>query len=519
MKHLIFTILLISVGICSFAQYTLKLSDIKIKGDTIVDFAPINGKEIKDIIIPAKFEDINITTIGCNSFSGFHKSLNLEHITISEGIKHIGNSAFTHNNIISISFPNTLETIGDSAFFYATSNDNSIEQLTIPNSVTSIGASAFEICIIKNVQLSDNIKVYRKNSFDGCGLKTISLSNSVERIEQGAFDNNEIEQLVIPNSVRYISGFASNNISELTIPSTIEIIGDSAFCNNQKLNNLTIPNGVKKIGKLAFSKSSDEPSVNEYIYIPQSVEYIGKNAFSFALNGKLEIAEGITRIDTAAFAGTDIHELILPSTIEEICPYAFYHSFGYPVLDRFTIPKSLKHIGSHAFFAAFIRQLDIYGNNLVIDKMAFKNTIYLEKINIRNGVTIIGDSCFAAPKVQRSLSVDMKNATDLVHIMPNAFADKITKSTFKLPLGKQWFVYDKTPESVDKTVAVVVTDDLSKGYIAQNASAIDNIQMQPSNVNSTIYDLNGHKVTEDMLQKNRIYIVSDDKGKRKIIVR
>jgi hypothetical protein len=66
--------------------------------------------------------------------------------------------------------------------------------------------------------------------------------------------------------------------------------------------------------------------------LPSTLKRIGRQAFSGTqlMNSTLEIPEGVTFIDEWAFAITDYVsstvELILPSTIDSICSYAFYNT-------------------------------------------------------------------------------------------------------------------------------------------------------------------------------------------------
>ncbi len=90
---------------------------------------------------------------------------------------------------------------------------------------------------------------------------------TVTKIEDGAF----------AFETRYNHG-----IKEITIPDTVEIIGDSAF-NNAMLSpecKINLPQNVKYIGRLAFYATS-HMLMNEFdvITLPESLEFIGKRAF------------------------------------------------------------------------------------------------------------------------------------------------------------------------------------------------------------------------------------------------
>lgn len=60
---------------------------------------------------------------------------------VPEGVKSIGEDAFSYCDVDTVGLPSALETIEDSAFYYST-----IKSITIPQNVKSIGNDAFDNC-------------------------------------------------------------------------------------------------------------------------------------------------------------------------------------------------------------------------------------------------------------------------------------------------------------------------------------------------------------------------------------
>ena len=177
----------------------------------------------------------------------------------------IPNRAFYQSSITSIYIPETVQTIGEYAFYQCKSIKGN---LTIPDATTSIGNYCFQEC-----------------TFDG----TLTLGAELEIIGEQAFCycRNFTGNLVIPNSVTKLSyqtffrcGFdgtltLSENITtipqecfemcnftgNLIIPDAVSIIGDEAFwaC-NEFSGYLIIGTGIKTIGMGAFLKYTDEKS-------------------------------------------------------------------------------------------------------------------------------------------------------------------------------------------------------------------------------------------------------------------
>jgi hypothetical protein len=157
-------------------------------------------------------------------------------VTIPEGVTSIGNGVFRNfgsTNITSLSFPNTVTSIGEVAF------DGSIST-----------------------------------------LQTLVLPNSLQTIGAGAFINAQaVTTLVIPNGVTSIPANAFNGmyqLTSLTLPTGLTTIGAYAFANASRLTSLTIPNGVTTIGEHAFRESGRLTSLT----LPSSLTSLGGYVFA-----------------------------------------------------------------------------------------------------------------------------------------------------------------------------------------------------------------------------------------------
>ncbi len=109
-----------------------------------------------------------------------------------------------------------ITSIGDGAF-----NGSIIESIDIPNTVTSIGSSAFGNC---------------------SNLTSITIPNSVTSIGYGAFAGTALESVTIPDSVTSIGDYAFQNtrLKDVTIPQSVISLGRGAFFGTSSLQNLTI---------------------------------------------------------------------------------------------------------------------------------------------------------------------------------------------------------------------------------------------------------------------------------------
>ncbi len=179
--------------------------------------------------------------------------------------------------------------------------------------------------------------------FANKGIIKLSLPNTMEYIGNYAFAGNFIGELAVPNGVTVIgfAAFAANNIRFLTIPPSVEQINEQAFFSQLHLVGLEgVPTLLAKT-ELKFVDNNGNPDIQQ-----SRLRYIGKQAFSnTALNGA----------NTGIIEGVSVDGLFIPPTVEEIGVEAFrFHKITNLAFGdgSQSCPKSkLKILRNAAFFA------------------------------------------------------------------------------------------------------------------------------------------------------------------------
>lgn len=247
-------------------------------------------------------------------------------------VTEVATSGFANSNIVSITLPDGITTIGDSAF----ENCSSLDILHMPSSVVSIGDYALHNDIaLSMIYYSGTISNWTNISFgtdwdsntgnytvwcsDGRITKasvtsyyppynlTYTLNDSKTGfILNNANSSNPTIHLQIPSTYGGLpiveikaSAFSSwTSTISAEIPDTVTIMGSSVFSRCSNLTSLKLSNGLTSIGGYFCSQCTSLPSV----VIPDTVTIIGDQAFYGCTSlASVTIGSGVTDIYSSAF--------------------------------------------------------------------------------------------------------------------------------------------------------------------------------------------------------------------------
>ena len=187
----------------------------------------------------------------------------------------IGSEAFRGRTITSVVIPDTVTSIGASAF----RNCWDLTSINIPDSVVNIGTHAF----------SDSKKVVRRKKglyYVGdwvvdCDpdLTEVVWREGTKGIVGCAFEDCEkLTSVEIPDGVIFIGSYAFDGCisrTSIEIPDSVVYLGGHAFGGCRSLTSIVIPNSVTAIESFTFSTCTSLTS----IVIPDSVVSIGGYVF------------------------------------------------------------------------------------------------------------------------------------------------------------------------------------------------------------------------------------------------
>ena len=188
----------------------------------------------------------------------------------------------------------TVTRIGDCALM-----SSGLKDIIIPDSVISIGGSAFQaLSSLENVSLGSGVKTIGSSAFSQCdNLNSIFIPSSVNSIGSSAFNYcDSLSAVLISNLESWC------NIDFGNVESNPLHIAENLYLNNEPIVNLEIPNGITEIKEYAFYNAQN---ITGTLTLCDSVTTIGRYAFydCAGLVGQLIINEDIININEDAFYG------------------------------------------------------------------------------------------------------------------------------------------------------------------------------------------------------------------------
>lgn len=192
-----------------------------------------------------------------------------------------------------------------------------------------------------------------------------------------------------------LSGYSASDIVRLEIPKGVVKTDTSAMKTENgytALKTVVFPEGFTTLGGYTFKATSTIPSALVYVTLPSTLNSIGENAFTTCASLKeLIIPEGVTKIPTSmAYYCTSLETLVLPSTIESIGNSAFRSC---DLSNGVVIPEGCTSIGEYAFKGCGTPIVYLPSTLVTVSKEAFKECPNLTTLNSK--AQMIGEHMFA----------------------------------------------------------------------------------------------------------------------------
>ena len=276
-----------------------------------------------------------------------------------------------------------------------------------------------DIVVPATVQNAGNtytvVGIAASSFYDANNLTSISLPSTLRYINESAFyDCDNLTQIEIPAGVKTLarSVLAScGKLQTVVLHEGLEEIGESAFYNDQALANINFPATLTKIGQQAFYRDKELKRLD----LPDAVQTIGEGAFWYCYGVEsIKLPAGLTEIAPYTFAETGIMSIDIPAAVKKIGQAAFGTCKS---LRSVAIPEGVTAIADNTFdYCYALTTVELPSTLTTIGYRAFYEDSNLENLILPASLTAIGSQAFtncATIESIYSLATEPPTAEDL----------------------------------------------------------------------------------------------------------
>lgn len=463
-------------GCTSLSSVTLPSDLIKLNSTTFQ-----NCSSLTEITLPSKLTDIagnvfngctslekvNSTVKGEANFpttlqlidsSAFLKCNQINKITLPDGLKGIGNSAFAGTAITSIDIPNTVQGTSKTGtqLGYMFHNNKAVgaadriacESLTTVEfadgnaNVVSLAGAAFaylpNLTKVKLPHGANKFATINNSAFLDSGITEIEIPKSVTTIQHSTFKGcSDLEKVTFEKEdgsckLLWIGNYTFQNCTSLK---EIEIPKSAKLQSSATSYSTNIFDGCTSLTKVVFEKGSVITNIVKTatdngkqflgctalttVRLPENLSVPGVNLFQGCTSLKnIILPSGVTTIPNYTFDGCSSLEEVKFGDVDKYKPedFATYQSESAPssignyafqgaglktnedgtktALLTIIVPPTVTSVGTEPFNNSGLKSLTIMDGVLAIPNGTFKNCAYLTTVTIPDTVTLIGASAF-----------------------------------------------------------------------------------------------------------------------------
>lgn len=258
------------------------------------------------VTIPSTIENLPVTAI----VATFNGNTTVKEVNIPSSVTIISDYTFCGcSNLTSIKLPNSLESIGESAF----QSCMALKEISIPDSVKSIKDFAFMGCSsLDKINFSTKLTSLGISVFKNCtAIKEISLTGTFSEIPESTFSGcSALTKIIIGNNIETIGKMAFSNcenLKEVVFPANLKFIENKAFYNCRNMIEMYLPDAVERIGSNE-SDISDTIPTSTKIYV-KSDSALAKKFDNFGIKyyPKLDVSKMTINMNTSyTYTGSKI---------------------------------------------------------------------------------------------------------------------------------------------------------------------------------------------------------------------
>lgn len=215
---------------------------------------------------------------------------------------------------------------------------------------------------------------------------------AVTSIPSSAFENKwGLEKIVLPKKLETIghAAFRGTGLKEIELPENLTTLDSYAFQSCSSLANVKMSGKVTGISGYCFQECRNLQKVE----LAEGLQVIHNGAF-YLCNSlqSINLPSTLTLIDYDSFNGTDLREIDIPGSVENINYRAFCDNKN---LKKVTFREGLINIGASTFSGCESIDSIVCPSTLrMIDDSGFQNCKSLKKVQLNEGLVSINANAF-----------------------------------------------------------------------------------------------------------------------------
>ncbi|WP_303238787.1 leucine-rich repeat domain-containing protein [Leyella stercorea] len=205
--------------------------------------------------------DLSKTNVTIMKDGVFFNNKSLTSIQLPNKLENFWDNAFNGCTVLNnIVMPSTVVGIYNSVFEGCAALTN----VKLNEGCTTLGHHVFKKCPLATVTFPNTLNSIGEYAFEGTTLTTVDLSNTqITSLPKGCFyDCEQLSDVKLPKELTYIGqvAFFKSTIASITFPPTLQKIDSWAF-QYSKLANVVIPTNCSIVDKAAFANNDNLTTV------------------------------------------------------------------------------------------------------------------------------------------------------------------------------------------------------------------------------------------------------------------
>ena len=219
-------------------------------------------------------------------------------VVVEEGVTRVGNHAFGSRGIVACPNLTSVSCAANVIGEYAFGGCNAMTSVQLLEGVEELGENAFSGAPIDRIVLPDSLRSVGNSAFSGCYATSVTFGSGPLTLGYNSFYHNDFAEVYIPDNVTAIGSYCFSYCEKLetvTVGSGVKELDRNTFANCPALKHVTLSEGLETLGFWVFIDSpllttltlpaslksidqvfSDCPNLKELIFLGDRPTFTGK---------------------------------------------------------------------------------------------------------------------------------------------------------------------------------------------------------------------------------------------------